>query len=556
MFISKGNGVRMSRFLYGGMLVLLVVCVFLAGSWFGKRDSSKEATKAGRRVLYYVDPMNPAHTSDKPGIAPCGMKMEPVYADEGAPGQTAGGMPSSMVPGTVRVSPEKQQMIGVRTAVVQRSAAQQVLRTVGRVAADETRVYRLNAAVDGWVRETHDRGTGALVKKDEQLASYYAPEFLGAQQAYIYALSSLDRFQASGKETPAQIQQTKMNVQQYVDSLRNLGMSDLQIREMARTKEYTESIYIIAPATGFIIARNVSVGQRFEKGTEWYRIADLSRVWVLADLFRNEAEHVKPGMKVRVTAPHQQKEFYALVADVLPQFDPNSRTLKVRLELDNPGYALKPDMFVDVELPITLPAALTVPADAIVDSGMKKTVFVDRGNGFFEPRQVETGWRLADRIEITKGLMAGERIVVSGTFLIDSESRMKAAAAGMQAGTQAQQGVRARDLVCGMEVDETTSKAAGLSVEYNGKTYYFCMAECRDAFKKKPEQYVKDGGQLPVASGQKKTEARTEGKTRVKEETHSHASSGEDHSAHNQPEKPATSDSMGAAHTPAHGPAR
>ena len=147
----------------------------------------------------------------------------------------------------------------------------------------------------------------------------------------------------------------------------------------------------MAPATGFIIARNVSPGQRFDKGAEWYRIADLSRVWVLADLFRNEAEYVRPGMKVRVTIPETKKTLNAVVSKVLPQFDPNSRTLKVRLELDNPGYALRPDMFVDVEFPVTLPAALTVPADAVLDSGLKKTVFVDRGNGLFEPREVETG---------------------------------------------------------------------------------------------------------------------------------------------------------------------
>ena len=129
-----------------------------------------------------------------------------------------------------------------------------------------------------------------------------------------------------------------------------------------------------------------------------------------------------------------------MVSKVLPQFDPVSRTLKVRLELDNPGYVLRPDMFVDVEFPVTLPPALTVPSDAVLDSGLKKTVFVDRGNGFFEPRQVETGWRFGDRVEITKGLMAGEQIVISGNFLIDSESRMKMAAAGMYGKTAGQAG--------------------------------------------------------------------------------------------------------------------
>ena len=168
----------------------------------------------------------------------------------------------------------------------------------------------------------------------------------------------------------------------------------------------------MAPETGFIVARNVSPGQQFEKGFEWYRIADLSKVWILADLYGMEARHFRPGMSVKVSLPDQGKSFPARVSNVLPQFDPSTRTLKLRLETDNPGFTLRPDMFVDVELPVQMPPALTVPADAILDSGLKKTVFVDRGNGFFEPREVKTGWRLGNRVEILQGLSAGERIAL------------------------------------------------------------------------------------------------------------------------------------------------
>jgi RND family efflux transporter MFP subunit len=432
----------MKKGAFAALLIIVVISAFVSGSWFGMRGNGSDTEKETRRILHYVDPMNPAHTSDRPGIAPCGMPMEPVYAEEGAVGQMEGGAPpSGMPPGTVTISPVKQQTIGVKTAIVEKTPVERVIRTVGTVVADEKRVYRLNAAVDGWIRETQDEATGALVKKGEKLATYYAPEFLGAEQAYIYALSSLDRFHATGRETQAQIDQTTVNIQQYLDSLRTLGMSELQIQEIARTRQYSENIYIIAPATGFIVSRNVSLGQRFDKGTEWYRIADLSRVWVLADLFRNEADHVRSGMKVRVTIPHQGRILEAVMSRILPLFDPKSRTLKVRLEMDNPGYVLRPDMFVDVEFPVTQKSTITVPADALVNSGLESTVFVDRGNGYFEPRIVETGWRFGNRVEITRGLASGERIVVSGTFLIDSESRMKAAAAGMQA-AQTTQAVR------------------------------------------------------------------------------------------------------------------
>lgn len=494
----------MKKYLFVGTLLILLICAFVAGSWFGSHDGGKNSSPDGRRILYYVDPMNPGHTSDKPGTAPCGMKMEPVYADEGDSRQMAGKAASSASPGAIKVSPEKQQMIGVKTSVVGKSAMHRVLRTTGTVTPDEARVYRLIAAVDGWIRGTYNDLTGTLVKKDQELAYYYAPDFLSAEQAYLYVLGSLDRFVSSGKETPNQIKLTKIEVQRYIDSLRTLGMSEMQINEIARTRQSSERIKIVAPATGFIIARNVSLGQRFEKGTEWYRIADLRRVWVLADCFKNEAEHIKPGMKVRVTAPHQKRELHAMVSNVIPQFDTNSRTLKVRLEMDNPGYLLKPGMFVDVEIPLQMPEAITVPADAVVDSGLKKTVFMDLGNGFFEPRQVETGWRNNGQIEITRGLMAGERIVVSGTFLIDSESRMKAAAADMQTKNEqmTQTNKPVRDLVCGMEVNAAEAKAAGRTIEHNHMTYYFCTDQCRVSFQKNPGQFIKGPDAMKLAGHQ------------------------------------------------------
>ncbi|MFH0878264.1 MAG: efflux RND transporter periplasmic adaptor subunit, partial [Lentisphaerota bacterium] len=244
----------------------------------------------------------------------------------------------------------------------------------------------------------------------------------------------------------------------------------------------------MAPVTGFIIARNVSAGQRFDKGTEWYRIADLSRVWVLADLFAKEAKGLKAGMKARITLPDQREEFHAMISEVLPQFDPNSRTLKVRLEMDNPGYFLRPDMFVDVEIPVRVPPALTVSMDAVLDSGLRKTVFVDRGNGVFEPREVETGWRIGNRVEIVKGLEVGERIVVSGNFLIDSESKLEMAALGMVA-------TLSKDPVCGLEVSQRKAEKAGLKISQGGKTYFFDSEECKQKFKKEPGRYAEKPGQ-------------------------------------------------------------
>jgi Cu(I)/Ag(I) efflux system membrane fusion protein len=466
----------MKKVLFGGGLVVLLGLSFVAGHWYTLRDAGRNTSAP------------PAHTADKSEIIPHGMKKQQVYADAASPGSP----PTSMPPGTVRITPENQQVIGVRTGVVEKAAVEHSIRTVGRIAPDEKRVYRLVAGIDGWIRETYNNDTGTLVKKDERLAAFYSPQFRAAQLAYLAILGSGDdRFQAGGRQALAPSQQASLSLQTYIDALESLGMSEQQMKELAGTRQITDRVFIMAPVTGFILARNVSPGQRFEKGTEWYRLADLSRVWVLADLFAKEARGLKPGMKARVTLPDQGKEFHAMVSEVLPQFDSNSRTLKVRLEVDNPGYLLRPDMFVDVEFPLTLPPAITVPADALLDSGLKKTVFVDRGNGLFEPREVETGWRMGNRVEIVKGLQTGEKIVTSGTFLIDSESKLELAAQGMYT-------TLGRDPVCGAEVSQVKAEKAGRKISYGGKTYYFCSDECKQQFAKESNRFIKGSGEPSV----------------------------------------------------------
>ena len=184
----------------------------------------------------------------------------------------------------------------------------------------------------------------------------------------------------------------------------------------------------MSPVDGFITQRNVVVNQRLEPGTELYRLADLTRVWIAADLSQNEAPYLRAGARARVSlAGSPNAVAAARVSDVLPQFDGATRTLKVRLEADNPRFALRPDMLVDVEVPAELPAAITVPADAVVDGGLRKTVFVDLGDGFFAPRAVQIGWRFDDLVEIVAGIEPGERVVTAGTFLVDSESRLRGA---------------------------------------------------------------------------------------------------------------------------------
>ncbi len=455
----------MRKFSYALILLLVLFGSFLAGTWY--RDRKTENVNVS-------------------GAEPVVAKSLNSSTDTGTGTDTDPGT-SSLPSGSIKISPEKQQAIGVQIGLVEKRPVTRTLRVLGRVAADETRIYRINAVVDGWITEAFPNRVGSLVKKDEILASFYSTEAIAAQQAYfVYVLGGI-----GGPSQPTQVPSKeallfgppKTSVQQYRDALKNLGMSEAQIEEISRTRQYAQRIHIQSPATGFVLVRNVSQGERFEKGKELYRIADLSRVWIQADIFEKEGNYLKPGMKVKARLPNQDRTFQANISNVLPLFDSTTRTLKVGMEADNPGYLLRPDMFVDVELPINLPPAITVPEDAVLDSGLKKTVFVDRGGGLFEPREVETGWRFGNRVEIKKGLEPGERIVISGTFLIDSESRLELAAAGMV-------GALSKDPVCGADVSISKAEKAGRKSDYNGKTYYFSSDECKQKFDKNPGVYT------------------------------------------------------------------
>lgn len=456
------------------VMLLSLAGVFALGSWHGQRTVAQTGSAANRKVLYYVDPMDPSLTSDKPGLAPCGMPMEPVYAEDDA------GSGGALSPGAVTISPQRQQLVGVQTALVEETSRTHGFRTIGRVAADERRVHTVNAGIDGFIREVSDVTTGDRVRKDQRLATFSAPNALPLIQVYILNLGGMDRIRQSleagsveGEAAPAGVS----NVRQRVVQMENLGMSVLQMEEIERTRQVPTNIQILAPADGVVLARNVSTGLKFDRGAEFYRIADLSRVWVVAEVFEREARHIQAGMRARITLPHRGGGFDAMVSQVPPLFDSATRTLKVRLDVHNPDEVLRPDMIVDVEFLLHLPPAVTVSSDAIHDSGTRKTVFVDLGEGHFEPRAVETGWRFGEQVEIVSGLTPGERVVTSGNFLVDSESRMKLAA-------QRLFGPPAIDPVCGREVYPQKAQAAGLTAEFEGRRFYFSSPQCKAQFER------------------------------------------------------------------------
>lgn len=409
------------------------ICSFTAVLLLAGVALRSDSAPRERRILYYHDPMHPDYRSDQPGIAPdCGMKLEPVYAKDDPP---AGKPPGA---GVVRVSKEKELALGVRTEVVSAAPVSESIRLLARIVPDETRSFVVNAPVDCWIINGGSATTGSYVRKGEKLGSFYTADFLTPQQTFILSAASGEREAAAAAARPdserpsireMSTNQRKVpmsgiqsvNSERYADILRNIGMDQTQIDDVARTRQPAHEIFVYSPADAVVLTRNITAGQRFERGHEWFRLADLSRVWVVADVFENDARVLAD---VKHAALHYQGMTVPIhMSGVAPFFDSETRALKLRFDVANPGNALRPGMFAEVELEIAHAPAISVPAEAVSNYGARKVVFVQSSPGTFEPKVIETGQRFGERIVVSHGLKTGERIVVSGNFLIDSESR-------------------------------------------------------------------------------------------------------------------------------------
>lgn len=298
-------------------LLSIVTASFLVGAWVAYYVTPHRSM-AERRILHYVDPMNPSFTSDKPGIAPCGMALEPVYAEGSDTVRNGSSLQTSALSGAIRISSEKQQLIGVRVAIVEKTSWSHSIRVLGRVAPDETRIYRINAAVNGWIEEVLPVTTGSVVKKDQLLAKFYSLEYRSILQSYFNIVGSgksnvpgSKPEEQTARYSAAQLKQVRDTIRSmgqstensqadyYKKNLFNYGMTEYQMEEMERTRKIPDVLEIRAPVPGFILSRNVSPGLRFDRGLEFFRIADLSHVWIIADVFENEASFSNLGFRSR-----------------------------------------------------------------------------------------------------------------------------------------------------------------------------------------------------------------------------------------------------------------
>ncbi len=386
-------------------------------------EQAKAAPQGERQVLYWTDAMNPGSRYDKPGKAPDGMDLVPVYAE-------ASGSEGQPPEGAFKITPEKQQLIGVQYGEVTLQPLTRTIRAVARLSYDETRIVRIHSKIEGWVDRVYVDFTGQLVKKGQPLVDVYSPELVATQDEYLLALRAQDRLGDSSFKEVADGANSLLEAARR--RLELWDITDQQIAEIQRNKKAIKALTLYSPADGFVLARSAYEKQRITPETELYSIADLSTVWAIADFYEYEVRDVRIGQRVVLTlASFPGRSFVGKVNYIYPQLDNTTRTLRVRAEFPNPDFTLKPDMYANADLTIDYGRRLAVPQEAVLDAGNGQVVFVARDDGYFEPRKVVLGDRVDNKVIVLSGLSAGERVVTSGNFLIDSESSLKAAASGM-----------------------------------------------------------------------------------------------------------------------------
>jgi len=347
--------------------------------------------------------------------------------------------PTEEKPSTVEILPEKQQLIGVKKVEVSVKPLQTIIRAVGRIEYDESKLVTINSKVEGWIERLYVNYTGKYVKEGEPLAEVYSPELLATQLEYLNLLKWKkdkshrfqrnlefrwgDRYGTTGQmitfdiEALIQVAQQRM---QFWD------ITEEQIKEIEESGKPMRTFTVHSPVRGYVVQKPALQGKRFEPGEKLFDIADLSTVYVIADIFAYELPLIKVNQQAKISLGYfPGKEFLSKIELVYPAFSGETRTARVRFTISNPGGQLKPQMFTNTEIKIDLGKRLAIPEDAVIDTGTKKVVYVDKGEGHFEPKEVTLGVKAEGMVEVIKGLQAGEKVASSANFLIDSEAKLK-----------------------------------------------------------------------------------------------------------------------------------
>ncbi|MBE0597055.1 MAG: efflux RND transporter periplasmic adaptor subunit [Desulfuromonadales bacterium] len=378
-----------------------------------------------RQVTHWISPMDPSYVRDEPGQDYMGHDLVPVYADGGG--------------SSITIDPVVTQNMGIRTEAVTRDDLSREIRTVGRIGFEESRQYTVNSKIGGWIERLHVNQTGQRVKKGEPLLEIYSPELVAAQEEYLLALRNRTELArssfadiAAGGDRLAQAARQRLK---YWD------ISERQIAQLEQAGKVSKTMTLYSPFNGIVSERKAFQGMNVMPGEELMQIADLSRVWVYADIYEYELPWVRQGQKVRVELPYagDRPSLEGTIDFLYPTMEAQTRTARARIQLDNPGFDLKPDMFVNVSIAAeSATDVLTIPADAVLHSGRGQHVFVALGEGRFDPRQIKTGLQgESGRTQVLEGLKEGEQVVTSAQFMLDSESKLREAIQKMTAPTPA-----------------------------------------------------------------------------------------------------------------------
>lgn len=434
-------------------LLAFVLVVLAVAAACGTPEGGSKGGPVVSKPLYQC-PMHPEVVSDKPGDCPiCGMRLVPISQNApggGAPPATtpassadhsahAAGAPaanpSGSVPQELNIGENGARLAGVRTVEAVKGQVSQTIRATGTVAVDETRVRQVTTKVAGFVEKLYVNATGQMVRAGEPLFELYSPELLASQEEFLRARRSAGEF---AKSTLPEVKRGGEEL--AAAARRRLELFDVPAEFLQRLEDTgtaQRTITFKAPFAGFVTGKNVVAGQRIEPGMELLTVTDMSQVWIMAQVFEAEASAARVGRPAAVTLPYDDRTVLrGRVGFVYPTLDADTRTLKVRLEFDNRRGALKPGMFVNVELGVAAAEGVVIPDSAVLDTGTRQLVFVETSPGRYASRQVAVSLRADGQAAIRSGLQPGERVASSANFLLDSESRLRNAARGAAAKQQ------------------------------------------------------------------------------------------------------------------------
>jgi len=375
--------------------------------------------KTGKKIKYYVSPMDPTYIRNEPGKSPMGMDLVPVYEEEGEEKEPAS---------TIRIDPATMQNMGVRLGRVERKPLVKDIRTVGYLLYDETKIFTVNTKFNGWIEKLHLDFVGDTVKKGQPLFEIYSPDLVTAQEEYLLALEQYRKLSNATYDRVRESAERLLSASRT--RLRYWDLTDAQIEKIGQTASISKTLTVYSPASGVVTKKDAFEGHYVKAGEHQYTIADLSTVWVEVDIYEYELPWVRKGMPAEMELAYMPgKRLKGKVLFIYPYLNAKTRTATLRLQFSNPDYQLKPGMYADIYLKSSMgDNALVVPQEAVIFSGIRRLVFVSLGKGRFRPREVKLGVEVnQNEYQVLKGLEEGEEIVLSAQFMLDSESRLREA---------------------------------------------------------------------------------------------------------------------------------